>query len=474
MKKLTSLLSALFLCWGANAQWTQLTELSGTGRNHPVTFSINGQGYVFTGYNTAFYNFFDDGYKYDPVSDTWTTLNDFPGGERGFAYGAAFNGKGYAGFGANAISRFNDLWEYDPNTDSWTELSSCPCTPRRHPAFVITDNGKLYVGLGDGYDDQGVYNSGLDDFWVYDIDSDTWSQLPDLPGSGRHHPYYFAIGNDVYVGFGHKSNNIFNDFYKLDGATQQWQQLNDFPGEERVAGTQFSHNGYGYILDGEGVDHQNLNEGEFYRYNPANDSWTAMPFHVGDGLWAPGTFVIGDMLYLTGGDLHNDQSLQTLWAYNLDENRLNDGIIEQNAFLMIDPNYYAQDVTYQWITCNNYIIPSVTTPDIPAYPGDSYKLVVNYSKGGIDTSDCIVATNITAIEQKEAISIYPNPAQNSVQITAETGTYTLYNSLGIVIRIGVVQPSERINIQDLPQGQYYIQYADQKGSAPQTLTFIKQ
>jgi len=43
----------------------------------------------------------------------------------------------------------NDLWEYDPRTEQWTELSPCPCEGRRHPAFTITENGKLFVGMGD-------------------------------------------------------------------------------------------------------------------------------------------------------------------------------------------------------------------------------------------------------------------------------------------------------------------------------------
>ncbi|MEZ4902787.1 MAG: hypothetical protein R2822_14060 [Spirosomataceae bacterium] len=71
----------------------------------------------------------------------------------------------------------------------------------------------------------------------------------------RHHPFYFAVNGKTYVGFGHGSafvdgNNIYKDFYRISSKQRQWKQLRDFPDMGRVAGTQFDHDGYGYILSG--------------------------------------------------------------------------------------------------------------------------------------------------------------------------------------------------------------------------------
>ena len=43
----------------------------------------------------------------------------------------------------------------------------------------------------------------------------------------------------AYVGFGHGNNvngelNIFNDFFMWNSESESWTQLNDFPGEGRV------------------------------------------------------------------------------------------------------------------------------------------------------------------------------------------------------------------------------------------------
>ena len=94
---------------------------------------------------------------------------------------------------------------------------------------------------------------------------------------------------------------IYNDFYRYNPLNDSWLQLNDFPSEARVAGTQFSYNGKGYVLSGDGDDHGPLDSGEFWEYNPLNDSWNQLTSHPGGAIWAPGNFVIGcDVYFMLG------------------------------------------------------------------------------------------------------------------------------------------------------------------------------
>jgi hypothetical protein len=143
-----------------------------------------------------------------------------------------------------------------------------------------------------------------------------WQQKIDLPGNDRHHPFYFGIGNYAYVGFGHGSvigpgsnpnsnSNIYNDFYRYDPSNDSWLQLSDFPSESRVAGTQFSYNGKGYILSGDGDNHGPLDSGEFWEYETSNDSWLQLNSHPGDAIWAPGNFVIDCNVYFLLGQNNN-------------------------------------------------------------------------------------------------------------------------------------------------------------------------
>lgn len=287
-------------------EWEESTPLpAGTvTRNHPITFSIGQHGYYMTGYGSDD-RVHKDVYRFDSESQTWEQLEDFPGLARGFSYGVEHNGIGYVGFGlwfeGQSSAYLNDLWSFDPETEEWTQLPSCPCDGRRHPALVAANN-KIFVGLGD------KPGENLKDWWEYNIETQEWRQLPDLPGLERHHPYYFAVDNDVYVGLGHGTRvdvhgkRIYKSWFKWDTETDEWTQLNDFPGVGRVAGTQFSYDGKGYVLSGQDDEHSNFPEGEFYQYDPVEDTWSALPSHPGtSSRWAPGSFVIDGYVYFTSG-----------------------------------------------------------------------------------------------------------------------------------------------------------------------------
>lgn len=336
----------------SQTNWEQKSFLPGVARNHPVTFSIDGKGYVVTGFQAPS-RLLNDFYEYDPATNNWTTKASFPGSARGFAYGASYNGKGYVGFGLSGGTRLNDLWEYDPGTDSWTQLATCPCSGRRHPAFVITSTGKLYVGMGDD-----AVIGDLRDWWEYDIATNTWSGAATLPGPARHHPYYFAIGTDAYVGFGHSGTNIYNDFYRYNSLNNTWTQMRDFPGEARVAGAQFDYAGFGYIVSGEGSDHQNLDTGEFYRYDPRLDSWFEQEPHPGAGRWATGTFVIDDMVYVVAGQDERGVDLNDMWAFDLNRTVIIAGKDEMNESkgIQIYPNPANDKLQVRIETNSNYRI----------------------------------------------------------------------------------------------------------------------
>ncbi|MGY8951560.1 MAG: hypothetical protein ACKVJW_07230, partial [Flavobacteriales bacterium] len=284
--------------------WVQHSIFPFQGVHHPITFSYGQFGFVVAGSNT------DHVYKYDENNGNWSQLSDFPGGERGYAYGVAVGDKAYIGFGSDPNGIYpTDWWEYNMISDVWIQKANFPNIGRNHPAMVNVGD-KIFIGCGSN-------NTGnLGDWWEYDIPNDVWQQKIDLPANDRHHPFYFGIGNYAYVGFGHGSvigpgsnpnsnSNIYNDFYRYDPSNDSWLQLTDFPSESRVAGTQFSYNGKGYILSGDGDNHGPLDSGEFWEYETSTDSWLQLNSHPGDAIWAPGNFVIDCNVYFLLGQNNN-------------------------------------------------------------------------------------------------------------------------------------------------------------------------
>jgi N-acetylneuraminic acid mutarotase len=170
---------------------------------------------------------------------------------------------------------------------------------------MIALGNKIYVGLGDDL------TGDVNDWWMYDIALDSWSQIGNLPGPGRHHPFMFSVNGRAFAGLGHSGSTIFGDWYELDTLNQSWTRVNDFPGETRVAGTQFSAGNKGFVLSGDGSNHSFMPTGEMWSYTPETDTWEQETPHPGISLWAPGSFVIDDEVYFFGGQNRANGSFPT-------------------------------------------------------------------------------------------------------------------------------------------------------------------
>ena len=173
------------------------------GISNGSSFSIGSKGYVGLGkvWQNPSFGEKNDFYEFDPQLNKWTQLQDFPGAPREGAVGFSMNGKGYIGLGNYSESGsyktiyFKDFWEYDPATDNWTRLPDFPGEGRSNPiGYGI--NGCCYIGLG-----------GINDFYKYDVNNKTWTILNYLPGAVRHTPLSFYVGSDIYYGGGSGGNS---------------------------------------------------------------------------------------------------------------------------------------------------------------------------------------------------------------------------------------------------------------------------
>lgn len=137
----------------ASNRWTQKADLPGPARHHPFYFAINGMAYVGFGHGTEVVNgqiIYQDFYQYNPQTEKWKRMNDFP--EMGRVAGTQFdyNGYGYilSGHGTNHKSmQTGEFWEYNPQTDNWKSLNPHKGKSRWAPgSFVIND--KVYLTCG--------------------------------------------------------------------------------------------------------------------------------------------------------------------------------------------------------------------------------------------------------------------------------------------------------------------------------------
>lgn len=327
----------------ANAQaWVELNDPP-FYKHHSNGFGLNGKAYVFEG--TLQEGRSNEVWEYTPQTDTWVRLPDFPGDGRAIAIGDDWNGKYYYGFGnsGGSIGYKNDLWVFDPVDTSYTQLPSCPCQGRSHPA-LIAHNDKIFMGSGS------TGNGDLDDWWVYDMITQEWTQKQDMPGGPRHHPFFFSEGNSVFVGGGH----VFN-WLRFDLDTEEWSFINDFP-DGRVAGSQFSYDGYGFLLGGDDAAHVHVPDWQsFMRYNPQEDEWETLPELPNGSRWANSSFIVDDILYFLGGISDNISGDNTMWKFDLAQldclplqNMTFSGLTDSTANLFWNSNPNAASDTLKW------------------------------------------------------------------------------------------------------------------------------
>ena len=190
--------------------WTDLSaQIKGsapTAREGHGFASADGKLYVHGGLDAS-YDPLGDLYSFDIMAKVWTNLSAPAGGavptareSHGFA---SADGKLYVHGGLDAsYNPLGDLHSFDPIAKVWTNLSAqaggaVPTARQRH-GFTSAD-GKLYVHGGCSDAD---CNNLLDDLYVFDPVTVTWTELSDgatSPPTARFSHGFTAAGKRLYV-----------------------------------------------------------------------------------------------------------------------------------------------------------------------------------------------------------------------------------------------------------------------------------
>lgn len=286
-----------------------------------VSFSIGsklyvGTGFYFLGYNSGYSN---DFYAYDKVQDSWEEIAELPSHERESAIAFSIGSFGYVGLGKDCLGMgicdhhyFNDLWRYNPATDEWTEMAEFPGTPRAFStAFVIGD--KAYVTGGSTYGDN--------DMWEYNSSSNEWKKKTSYPGNCSSRAISFSLDGRGYVGFGW-SGFTCKDFWEYDQVTDNWRSLEEFPGDPRYSAIAFSMGDIGYLMCGFNQGTQEyFRLSDVWKFDVKTEKWTQIDTsYPGKGHVGLVGGVIEDEIYLGLGNKDPFSRfpyiLNEFWQYN--------------------------------------------------------------------------------------------------------------------------------------------------------------
>ncbi|MEQ9303280.1 MAG: hypothetical protein RJQ14_05135, partial [Marinoscillum sp.] len=198
--------------------------------------------------------------QFDLLSKTWHKKTGNP--ELFLHYGNktfTLDNKLYLCFGFSEVDwkYHKEFWVYDPETDQWTEIAEFEGETRQS-AEAFTINNKAYVGFGEG----------KGDLWEYNPETNAWTYITDYPGdiNTNSESVTFVLGNKIFVGYQNDRNSKEIEFWKYDIDQMSWKKAAN---NRYVEGNSSSGN-YSFVLHGKGYVGNNKH---LSLYNPDNDTW---------------------------------------------------------------------------------------------------------------------------------------------------------------------------------------------------------
>ena len=386
------------------------------------------------------------------IENTWEKISDFGsdttgnGLKRERAVGFSIGNYGYVGTGIDTAEIVhNDFWKYDPSLNAWTQIATLPGSIRRNGSS-FTINNKGYVGLGistENATDVGAQI--LNDFWEYDPILNSWIQVTNFPGAFGGGIYFstgFSTQTSGYICGGKMGpNNYSDELWEFNPTLNQWSQKPDFPGGVRYQLCSFSIDNNGYV--GTGTD-QDLYRNDFWKYNTTLNQWSSIADLPASARANSATFTIGQRGYICMGT--NGGLLDDLWEYN--------------------------PFTNQWTVRANY-------------GGTKRKGAVGFSINNIgyvgtgkgysgkkaSFQEYFPPAVIGIEELQEVIAVFPNPVQNTLNLSTENNQISqieIYSMKG-----QIVQNSDwntKIDVSLLKTGTYFLNGMNSEG---QTITSQK-
>jgi N-acetylneuraminic acid mutarotase len=266
--------------------WSQKVPTNFNVRAGAVAVVVNGVAYIGTGDISGTPKspvFTNDFYAYNQANDTWSIRTAVPGSPGGRFRGAAFaiGNKGYVGFGATAATvsgsktpigqSEKSFYEYNPAFGpggTWTYKSYPPLNFGYMAASAFAIDGKGYIagGFVPGYEAGYIFADGITTVFTfrYDPTTETWTQMADMPMSGRRHfapaivsydRAYIVGGNWSIAAIGIDPCKYLNVCYrnttmKFNPYLNTWTTMPANPMGYTATMTGTNHCDYGYVTAG--------------------------------------------------------------------------------------------------------------------------------------------------------------------------------------------------------------------------------
>ncbi len=243
------------------------------------------------------------------MGQTWERLADIPE-QLAFPVVAVLDSQIHVMGGGAAGGATGAHYSYDPTTNIWHTLQPVPYLAQQPAGAAVA--GKIHY-FGGGFPNSG---SPLNDHYIYDPVSDTWSPAADLTTARAIH-YAINLRDTLYSMTGQGMKDLFEQY---NTGTDNWSQKSDLPDLNFFYGAHVTHGGKIYRFGGGGYL---APKDDAHVYDPTTDQWTILP-KLPDGSHGLSGVAMGDSIYLLGG--YNIFPLKEVWIYNIDSQTYSQGL----------------------------------------------------------------------------------------------------------------------------------------------------
>ncbi len=279
----------------ATDTWTSMTTAAAPSPRAEHTAVWTGSEMIVFGGVASTFITTNTGGRYNPVTDSWTPTSTTNAPTPRYAHVAVWSGTEMIVWGG-ATDAHRTGARYDPATDNWSTVNlSEPYSIRSNHVAVWTGSEMIVWGGDD------VGAGSVDTGRIYTPVTRSWRFVPDSGLGGRHFHTAVWTGSEMIVWGGQSGNSVFNTGGRFNPTTNTWAPVATNNAPDGRAWPEAVWTGTEMIVwggNGEVVSH--LNSGG--RYNPVTDSWMATSLtgapagrYLFDSVWD------GDEMIVWGG-----------------------------------------------------------------------------------------------------------------------------------------------------------------------------
>jgi len=239
--------------------------------------------------------------------DSWKSLASMRRNRAQFA-AVSYNNRIFA-FGGVGGSSDQEVDVYNVDTQTWTQLGNAPAGI--HSACTVLHRGTIYV-FG-GTPGAGAETS---NYYSYNPNTDTWSGASTMPTVMALHEC-ISSGDLIYIGGGQVGGTPQSSFYSYDPQSNEWETLASMQVARNRPDITY-HNGKVILLGGVSGTGPTVYESTVEEYDPSTNSWSYLTSMPRTRYGAGGGSKIGNFFYTVGG--HNGSAINNLDIYDIGGN----------------------------------------------------------------------------------------------------------------------------------------------------------